>query len=314
MIGIPTHIRATPDNFDELSYLRANPDVAAAVKAGTCKSGRAHFDYCGWNEARRQESNDGILAAQSVKIARLTPHLKLGMPHVRRGIKYDFLTDGLRHETGIVDTDAVSANGYDEYGLALIDEFADDLILDCGAGRRDLYYTNVVNVEIVDYASTDIIGVCESLPFHDDTFAAVICVAVLEHVRNPFRAAAEIVRVRRPGGKLLCCVPFLQPVHGYPHHYYNMTPQGLRALFDRQLRIDDQKVIYSILPVWSLRWIVNSWADGLEGQTRTEFLELRLRDLLASPLELLERPWVRELSEAKNWELASASLLFAHKP
>jgi hypothetical protein len=26
-------------------------------------------------------------------------------------------------------------------------------------------------------------------------------------------------------------VPFLQPLHGYPHHYYNMTGEGLRNLF-----------------------------------------------------------------------------------
>ncbi len=41
------------DTFDEASYLRANPDVAAAVQAGQFKSGRQHYDKYGRNEGRR---------------------------------------------------------------------------------------------------------------------------------------------------------------------------------------------------------------------------------------------------------------------
>jgi hypothetical protein len=43
---------ATPENFDEQSYLRANPDVAEAVALGRCASGRAHFDRHGRREGR----------------------------------------------------------------------------------------------------------------------------------------------------------------------------------------------------------------------------------------------------------------------
>jgi hypothetical protein len=133
-------------------------------------------------------------------------------------------------------------------------------------------------------------------------------------VRHPFRAAAELVRVLKPGGQLICSVPFLQPLHGYPHHYYNMSPQGLRALFERNLEIDDHKVIDSMLPIWSLTWIVQSWANGLSGNTRRQFLDLSLRDLLDQPNVFLDKPWVRELRTEKNFELASATILFAHKP
>src|SRR6185436_10283001 len=69
----------------------------------------------------------------------------------RSGAKYDFLTAEMRAETGIAETIAVSAHGYDPRALQLIEELADGLILDCGAGRRDTYYRNVVNYEIVDY-------------------------------------------------------------------------------------------------------------------------------------------------------------------
>jgi hypothetical protein len=38
--------------FDESAYLSANPDVAAAVRAGQFKSGRHHFEVCGAAEGR----------------------------------------------------------------------------------------------------------------------------------------------------------------------------------------------------------------------------------------------------------------------
>jgi len=99
------------------------------------------------------------------------------------------------------------------------------------AGLKSFSYPNVVNMEIVPYASTDAVGVGQSLPFPDDTFDAVLSIAVLEHVNDPFLCARELIRVLKPGGRLMCAVPFLQPEHGYPHHYFNMTRMGLAELF-----------------------------------------------------------------------------------
>jgi hypothetical protein len=112
---------------------------------------------------------------------------------------------------------------------------------------------------------------------------------------------------------LVCAVPFLQPLHGYPHHYYNMTHQGLRALFEDRLTIEAVRVTGQGLPVHALAWIVRSWAAGLNDSTREQFLSLRLSDLLAPASELANAPWVRELSEQKNLELASATRLVARK-
>jgi len=40
----------------------------------------------------------------------------------------------------------------------------------------------------------------ESLPWEDSYFDVVVCVDVLEHVKDPSRAIAEIARVLKPGG------------------------------------------------------------------------------------------------------------------
>ena len=306
---------ATPENYDEQSYLDGNPDVAQAVREGRVESGKVHFNHYGLGERRKLRVASQIEPLRRQKMAKVEMIISQTLPYSRESLKYNYLTAELIKETGIILTDAVSANDYDFYVTALIDEFSDGLILDCGAGRRSVYYDNVINYEIVDYDTTDVLGVGEKLPFLDNSVDGVISIAVLEHVRDPFACAREITRVLKPGGKLVCCVPFLQPEHGYPHHYFNMAPQGLRALFERILEIDDHKVIASTLPVWSLWWIAQSWADGLTGQAKIDFTNTTLGDLIeAKPRALLDKNWVKELSVRKNFELASGTLLFAHKP
>jgi len=318
MTGYTLEEPATDRNFDEQAYLRGNPDVADAVRKGLMPSGRAHFEAFGRVEGRRLARRAGelppaVAESKRRKLERIRPLLRADMPFVESPLGFDFLSEDLRAQFNIVDTEAVSSNGYDAHAMELIDGMPDGFVLDFGAGKRSVYYDNVVNFEIVSYESTDVRGVGEVLPFRDGAFDAVISIAVLEHVKDPFMCAKEIARVLRPGGRLVCCVPFLQPLHGYPHHYYNMTSQGLRNLFDAYLEIDRIAVPESILPIWSLSWIVKSWAAGLQGRTREDFLNMRVSQLMDDPRKYLEAPFVRELSEERNIELASATMLFAHK-
>lgn len=85
--------------------------------------------------------------------------------------------------------------------MELVEEYKDGLLLDCGSGKRSISYENVVNYEIVSCDTTDVIGVAEELPFIDNAFDAVISVAVLEHFRDPFRAAKEITAGSEARGK-----------------------------------------------------------------------------------------------------------------
>jgi SAM-dependent methyltransferase len=247
------------------------------------------------------------------KLARIRPLLQTERPHKVTPTSFDFLTPQLRKQFNIVETTNVSQNGYDETACGLIAQHQQGLILDCGAGLRTEYFDNVVNFEIAAYPSTDVCGVAEQLPFVDQAFEAVFSLAVLEHVRDPFAAARELVRVLKPGGTLYCVVPFLQPLHGYPHHYFNMTHTGLRSLFERDLRIATHTVIPSGLPIWSLTWIVRRWAAQLPAATREEFLRMPLRDLLAEPVSFLQHPFVTQLPPAGNLELASTTALIARK-
>jgi SAM-dependent methyltransferase len=50
------------------------------------------------------------------------------------------------------------------------------------------------------------------MPFADNTFDAVLCNHVLEHVTNDIKAMEEIRRVLKPGGWAILQVPFFSPV------------------------------------------------------------------------------------------------------
>lgn len=83
----------------------------------------------------------------------------------------------------------------------------------------------------------------QKMSFEDSSFDAVLCIEVLEHVANPLKAASEMTRILRTGGKLLLTTPFLTQYHGkrnkghspahesYPD-FWRFTHQGLELLFD----------------------------------------------------------------------------------
>lgn len=301
-----------PADFDAAAYLALNPDVKRSGK-----NAKIHYLRHGHAEGRpfRYSTDHHSVsdAARSRKMERLSPFLRTDMPSERLGLKLDFLSDDLRRQTRIAETDNVSANAYDGAVNALIEKHRDGLVLDCGAGKRPSYFENVINYEIVDYDSTDVIGVGEALPFKDATFDAVISVAVLEHVRDPFKCAKEIIRVLKPGGDLYCCIPFLQPLHGYPHHYFNATPQGIRSLFEDAMDSVEVSVPLSTHPIWSLSWILRAWRNNLPMIARMKFDRMRVSDLIANPMVNLDKPFCSQLSLEAQLEIASATVLTGQK-
>lgn len=174
---------ATAEHFMEEGYLAAKPDVAAAVQKGSLKSGWQHFVAHGRGEGRLQRDSSSIVDAKARKKEKVRPLLRTDIEHRVTAVGFDSLTEDLRTQFHIFDTDAVSSNGYDDYATQLVEKHHGGLVLDCGAGRRDVYYDNVVNFEIVAYDTTDVRG-GEVLPFANCSSDAVLSLAVLEHTRS----------------------------------------------------------------------------------------------------------------------------------
>lgn len=116
-------------------------------------------------------------------------------------------------------------------------------LLDVGCGTKP--YRELFNVS--EYVGLDIDneltrdrGIADyfydgtHFPFEDESFDAVLCNQVLEHVFNPDGFLLEIRRVLRPGGKLLLTVPFVWDEHEQPYDYARYSSFGLEALIQKQ--------------------------------------------------------------------------------
>lgn len=112
-------------------------------------------------------------------------------------------------------------------------------ILDIGAADRWIWPHLAKDVDYValDYPATgkvmyrvrpDVFADAANLPFPGDSFDAVVCLEVLEHVPAPQQVVNEIARVLRPGGRLWLSMPFIYPLHDSPYDFQRHTEPGLR--------------------------------------------------------------------------------------
>ncbi len=66
-------------------------------------------------------------------------------------------------------------------------------------------------------------GDAQALEFEAESFDVVVCLELLEHLPDYRKALDEIVRVLRPGGRLLASIPYVRngaPSAINPHHLY----------------------------------------------------------------------------------------------
>ena len=111
-------------------------------------------------------------------------------------------------------------------------------LLDAGAGelrfKSDCKHLNYVAQDFGQYEGTgdeglqtgnwdnthlDIISDITDIPVDDESFDALLCTEVLEHVPDAVAALNEFSRVLKPGGVLLITAPFASLTHFAPYHF-----------------------------------------------------------------------------------------------
>ena len=136
----------------------------------------------------------------------------------------------------------------DEPSAIIRDNFVKDValtvpcnhkVLDVGAGMKPYkplfshcIYTShdfINNKDVIDSTRCettetlkqhDIYSDILSIPVEDNSYDLILCTEVFEHVPEPIRAMKELVRICKPGGKILITAPFTSGIHQEPYHFY----------------------------------------------------------------------------------------------
>jgi SAM-dependent methyltransferase len=184
-----------------------------------------------------------------------------------------------------INQDSHLSNPLPETALALIHS-TPGLVLHLSAGGTAQRFANVVEVEATIFRHTDLIADVHRLPFADGVFDAVIALNAFEHYRDPQRAAREIYRMLRPGGRVLIHTAFLQPLHESPWHFYNCTRHGLEAWFEK-FETETLRVSENFHAGYSVSWL----ASECETELRTRLGDAAAEAFLATPAQILVSLW-----------------------
>lgn len=93
--------------------------------------------------------------------------------------------------------------------------------IDPGEAVAGLHFANSLGSTNASFAAS----VGESLPFVNDSFDAVLCYDVMEHVEDPERTLTEVYRVLKPAGLFLTVFPpYFHPKGSHLEGYVSRVP------------------------------------------------------------------------------------------
>lgn len=124
-----------------------------------------------------------------------------------------------------------------------VDRFTAPEVLEIGTKRADEtksshhqeWVPKAASFEMMDMQEgldVTTVGDIEYAPFEDQEFDVEIACAVFEHIKHPWIAAQEMIRILRPGGLIFVQTHQTFPIHGYPSDYWRFTDDCLRMLFE----------------------------------------------------------------------------------
>jgi len=142
-----------------------------------------------------------------------------------------------------MESKAMASPKVHETAIGLLADLPKEKILDLGAGRGALSKKLVELGFKVDYCDlekrVDIKGadfhkvdLNKPFPFKDNTFFAITCIEVIEHIENPYQLMREAYRVLKPGGHMIVSTPNLENwyarlsflIKGKLPHFYKENP------------------------------------------------------------------------------------------
>ncbi len=132
-------------------------------------------------------------------------------------------------------------------------------VLDFGGGNK-ADYLNLISYESYDSINIDqnidptwVTRVNDSFPSEAGSYDIALTMNTLEHTFNARDAIDQMYTALRPGGKFVCALPFLYPVHAHPDDYFRPTASWWHAALENSG--------FREVEVFPLMW--GPWTTGL---------------------------------------------------
>ncbi len=135
-----------------------------------------------------------------------------------------------------------------------------------GRFRIEQYDVHVRYANLSTANRPDVQTDASALPFKNESFDAVICAEMLEHVPDPVSVIREAYRVLRGHGVLLMTVPFLFPIHADPYDYCRYTDHYWRENLQRigfvDVAVEAQGLFWSVAVDMVRAWLYERVQQG----------------------------------------------------
>ena len=105
------------------------------------------------------------------------------------------------------------------------------IVVEIGAGNMALDDPCIIRMDVTLSPYVDLVTDAHYMPFLPESLDYIFSLAVFEHLRNPFLTAQSIHEVLKDGGYIYHECNFVFAYHGYPHHYFNASMQGMEQVF-----------------------------------------------------------------------------------
>ena len=303
----------TSENFDSVAYLLANPDLQrSGITTG--EELARHFEEYGSSENRfqiRRELLDNSTYRQE-KFKTFSDVLK---DSPSDAAKFPIFFSKQHYSQDEYQAESANADCGDFLAEAIA--HPQNRYLDLGCGFRRTVLPNVLYLEVYPSVTADVIvSPDEPYPIESNVFDGIVCADVLEHVAKPWEVIGEIHRMLKPGGKIFIDWPFLQPVHGFPSHYFNATRQGLVNIFETSgFEVTDISTRDHQAPDHTFKWFLTSLMSSLSGDLKETVRSTTIADLMNCDAGTgIWREVLQAIPDATRSELACGNLLIGKKP